>query len=227
VGPVREAQRDCPYSASERNRWQRFRVNSGAVLPERAIALVAPHCDIAERLPLIPPSASVRGLYFKNVEAQVEKKGRLGAYKEYFPTDRFSSLTFYPVSEFLVRLACAGAIVASPARVHDGMFLITKGNAEAFVQSLLGRLMLRMLARDPVRLIEQGAAARRQSVSYGHWETRRLGDRAVEVVYTDEYWWIESAIAGAAQGTFEASGVTAEVETKMIDRFNGSTIVRW
>src|SRR5579872_1339454 len=134
---------------------------------DRAIELVAPYCDIVDRLKVIPPSAQVRGVWIKNVEKQVEKQGVLPRYREYFPGDKFSALSFYPVEAFLVRLACAGALVLSPEKVHDGMFLITKGNAESFMETLLGRILLRALSRDPVRLLEQGMAARRQGFNYG------------------------------------------------------------
>jgi len=194
---------------------------------DRVIELVAPYCDIVERLELVPPSARVRGIYFQNVETQVAKHGLLDPYREYFPSDRYSALPFYPVAEILVRRACSGALLTSPERVHEGMFLIAKGNATAFAESLLGRMMLRKLSPDPMRLLEQAIAGRRQSTTYGHWEIRRHGDRALEVVYREEYSWIESAIAGAAHGTFEACGLTAQIETTLIDRFNGSTLFRW
>jgi uncharacterized protein (TIGR02265 family) len=105
---------------------------------DRAVALVAPDCDIVERLSLVPPSAQVRGIYFRNIVSQVKRAGHLDAYEEYFPQDRHSALTFYPLTDFLIRVACAGALVVSPERVHEGMFLVTKGNAQAFIESLLG-----------------------------------------------------------------------------------------
>ncbi len=194
---------------------------------DRAIELVAPYCDIVDRLKVVPPSAQTRGVWIRNVEKQVERHGATAAYRRYFPYDRYGALPHYPLSDFLIRLACAGALVASPERVHDGMFLITKGNAESFMETILGRVMLRVLSRDPVRLLEQGMAARRQSFTYGHWELRRHSEREVEVVHQSEYWWIESGVAGAAAGTFEACNIVAQTETKLIDRFNGSTFCRW
>jgi len=95
------------------------------------------------------------------------------------------------------------------------------------MDTLLGRVMLRVLSRDPLKLFEQGTAARRQTFTYGRWELKRLGERKVEIVHHDEYCWIESAIAGSWQGTFEACNVTGKVETKLVDRFNGSTFLSW
>lgn len=193
----------------------------------RALTLVAAHCDIEDRLPLVPPSASVRGIYFRAIEKQVAAQGVLESYKEYFPADRFGSLSFYPVSEYLVRLACAGALVASPERVHEGMLTIAKGNARAFIDSILGRLLLRVLSGDPIRLVEQAIAGHRQSANYGHWEMVRRSERVVEVFYRQEYAWIESAIAGAGLGTFEACGLAVKMETRLEDRFNGSALYTW
>jgi uncharacterized protein (TIGR02265 family) len=194
---------------------------------DRATELVAPHCDIVERLAVIPPSAQIRGIWIKAVERQMASGKQLGLYREFFPGDHYSVLSFYPVSDYLVRLACAGALTLSPERVHQGMYLVMKGNAEAFMETLLGRVMLRVLSRDPVRIFEQGAAARRQSFTYGRWDLRRVSDRELEIVHESEYSWIESGIAGACQGTFEACGFAGKVETKLIDRFNGSTFLRW
>jgi uncharacterized protein (TIGR02265 family) len=205
-----------------------FGVPSRNVNPaSRAIELVAPYCDIVDRLRVIPPSAQMRGVWIKNVEKQIERRGLLGAYREFFPGDHYASLSFYPVGDLITRSACAGALVASPERVHEGMALITKANAETFMASLLGRALLRVLARDPIRLLEQALAARRQSFSYGRWELKRHSDREVEMAYKNEYWWIESAVTGAAEGTFEACKVPVRIETNLVDRFNGSTFFRW
>jgi hypothetical protein len=89
---------------------------------QRALDLVSPHCDIAVRLHAVPPSASVRGFFSRNLETQAERAGKLEAYREYFPDDRRSLMPYYRLTDYLVRLACAGAILESPERVHDGMF---------------------------------------------------------------------------------------------------------
>ncbi len=194
---------------------------------DNALALVAPHCDIEERLTLVPATARLRGLYFKSVHEALERAGKIEKYRQYFPNDRHSAIPYYPLADYMLRVAVAGALYASPERIHEGMFDIARGNATAFTSSLLGRAMLRLLARDPVRVSEQGLAARRQSWAYGHWELIRHTPRYIEMVYRDEYQWIESLVAGAAQGTFEACGLSPKLETRLLDRFNGSTHIRW
>lgn len=194
---------------------------------ERAIQVVAPYCDLASRLEVVPPSAQVRGLYLRSFETVLSRAGRAQLYREYFGGERWSPIRMYPLRDYMVRLALAGASLRSPERVHEGMHDIWRTNATTFAASLLGRTMLRLLSHDPVRLTEQGLAARRQTFQYGHWEIVRHGPRAVEMVYREEYLWIESAIAGGAVGAFEACGIEANLETKLLNRFDGSTLITW
>jgi uncharacterized protein (TIGR02265 family) len=195
--------------------------------PSTPLDIVAPYCDIRERLPLVPAAARVRGLYFRSLASSLKQAGKLAEYRALFPDDNWRAMELYPLSAYLLRLACAGAVYASPERVHAGMHDLLRANATAFAESLLGRAMLRLLARDPVRLTEQALAARRLTHVYGHWEIAHHGPRCIEMIYHEEYMWLESAMAGAARGTFEACGLSPVLETRLKDRFNGSTLVRW
>jgi len=194
---------------------------------DRALEWIGAHCDIDQRLKDVPPSARIRGLYFTNALGVLRQAGRLPAYLEFFPEERWSKLRWYPVGDYLLRLAVAGAALAGPEQLHAGMRRISRQNVTEFTASLLGRMLLRMLSKDPVRLTEQGIASRRQSMNYGNWSIARRDERSLEVVYRSEYIWIESAIAGAAEGTFELCGVPASLETALDDRYDGSTVVRW
>jgi uncharacterized protein (TIGR02265 family) len=194
---------------------------------ERAVELLAAHCDLADRLQVVPPSAQVRGLYLRSLDAVTQRAGRGALYRDYFAGERWSPIRMYPLRDYMIRLALAGASLRSPQRVHEGMHDVWRTNATTFASSLLGRTMLRLLSHDPVRLTEQGLAARRQTYQYGHWEIVRHGPRAIEMVYREEYLWIESAIAGGAVGAFEACGIEAKLDTKLLNRFDGSTMITW
>jgi uncharacterized protein (TIGR02265 family) len=183
-------------------------------------------CDLAERLPLVPPSAKSRGIYFVGIERTLAREGRLDRFKALFPS-RPSFMRWYPTSDFLVRLAVGGALLAGPERVHDGMTEIGRGNAVTFAESLLGRLLIRLLDRDPKRLLEQGIVGRRQSSNYGHWELDCPSEREAVVTMTEEYAYIESYLLGAAQGTFDAVGVPVRAQAILQGRFNGSHVLRW
>jgi uncharacterized protein (TIGR02265 family) len=183
-------------------------------------------CDVMERLPLVPPSAKVRGVFFGTINRVLAKAGCLERFEALFP-QRPAVVLWHPEAEYLVRLAAGGAILAGPERVHEGMFEIGRGNAVSFAESLVGRALLRLLDRDPLRLLKQGIAGRRQGYTSGHWELEFRGEREAVVTMTEEYAYIESHLLGSAQGTFDAVGVPVRIECILRDRFNGTHILRW
>jgi uncharacterized protein (TIGR02265 family) len=87
--------------------------------------------------------------------------------------------------------------------------------------------LLRLLDRDPRRLLRQAIAGRRQSYSYGRWDLEFPGEREAVVTMVEEYLYIESYLVGAAQGTFDAVGVPVRTEVVLRDRFNGQHLLRW
>ena len=193
---------------------------------QAALAEVSRHCDVLERLRLIPPSAKARGLYFRSIETTLSRAGRLDRYQALFP-ERFAAVLWHPVGELMTRLVVAGAILTEPSRVHEGMFEIGRRNAVVFAESLVGRTLLRILSRDPKRLLQQGAAGRRQSLNYGRWTLEFPEPRTAIMTMEEEYLYIESFLLGAAQGTFDAVGVPVRAEAKRTDRFNGRHILVW
>jgi uncharacterized protein (TIGR02265 family) len=195
-------------------------------LRTQAIADASRHCDLAERLSLVPPSAMVRGVYFRSIERALAAAGRRERFAALFP-ERFAAVLWHPASEFLQRLVVGGALLAGAERVHQGMFEIGRGNAVAFAESLVGRMIVRILDRDPRRLLRQAIAGRRQSFTFGSWELEQRSDREAVVTMSEEYLYIESYLMGAAQGTFDAVDVPVRIEVVLDDRFNGKHVLRW
>ncbi len=183
-------------------------------------------CDVQERLALIPPSASVRGMYFRSIDAVLARSEKAAQFLELFP-EKIAAIRWYPASEFIVRLAVAGALLRGPENVHAGMFAIGRDNAIAFSESLVGQVLFRLLSRDPRKVLEQGAAARRQSCSFGRWTLTFPSEGLAIMEMTEEYLFIESYLLGAAQGTFDAIGIEVQATATLTDRFTGSHTLRW
>lgn len=194
---------------------------------ERVLDIVGPHCDLAERLTAAPTWAEVRGVYFKSTLDELERRGLRGAFEKVVPEVRRATFTLYPLTDYLVWIAFAGALVTSPAALHEGMHDLLRGNSRYFGQSLLGRGLLRLISHDPVRQLHQAIQSKRAVTNYGRWSITLEEPRHVEVRHEDEYVWIGSALAGAAVGGFEACGVLPQVEVKLDDPYNGSLVFRW
>lgn len=189
------------------------------------LEIVAPYCDITQRLAAVPPDAEIRGIWFRAIEDELRRRGLRDQYAAAFPKRPDSLLRMYPATEYLTCVAYAGALVASPERLHEGMYAISLGNARYFAGTLLGRGMMHLLSRrDPHRIAEQAVASKRHTTNYGRWYVASEGPRHIEIALEDEFVWIESTLLGAAAGTFEVIP-GARCEAKLHDRFNGSIFV--
>jgi uncharacterized protein (TIGR02265 family) len=184
------------------------------------------HCDLDARLKSVPASAQLRGLYFKNTIAVMKKENLLDEYSGLFP-ETYSAVRWYPVSDFLQRLAVAGALLEGPENVHHGMLQIGRHNAAAFAKSLLGQTVLKLLSRDPQKILKQACAGRRQSCRYGRWEVEFPEPNMAVMHMFEEYLWIESNVLGAAEGTLEGTGCTFDVRYEVDSAFQGRHILKW
>ena len=182
--------------------------------------------DLEERLPQVPASAHLRGLYFVNIETILGRAALLDQYRSYFPKS-YSAVRWYPVSDFLIQAAVGAALLKGPDCIAEGLVTLGHNNATAFADSLLGKAMLRLLARDPVKLLKQATAGRRQSCRYGRWEVEFTGPGSAVIEMFEEYLWIDTNVLGAAIGTFQASGHDVEVRAELDSMFRGRHILTW
>jgi uncharacterized protein (TIGR02265 family) len=196
-------------------------------MDQRALEYVAPHCDIKMRLGALPLDASVRGIAFRSIVSALEEADKLAAYVTRFGPLRYESLVFYPLAEYLVRLASGAAVLRSPADLYLGMGEISRRNASEMSQSVLGQTLIHALASDPRSLLEQGVAMRRQTFNYGHWELMHHAPRHLEMRYRDEYVWIEQAWTFAALGTFDTCRIKPRITTQLDTPYRGSHHFEW
>lgn len=192
-----------------------------------ALEYVEPHCDIAERLRVVPATAFARGLAFGTIIRALERQGQRDAYSARFGPLRYESIALYPLGEYMVHLAAAAAFLYSPATVYEGIGEISRLNAAELSASLLGQALLHELATEPHQLLEQGFAMRRQTFPYGRWELIQHGPRHLEMRYVDEYVWIRQACTYAAIGTFETCRIKPRITTTLDTPYSGSTQFRW
>jgi uncharacterized protein (TIGR02265 family) len=192
------------------------------------LELVGDHCDLRERLGAVRPSAQIRGMYLRSVQGALERAGRGIEYRALCGTPRFSALRFYPLGEYLTHLAAGGALLKGPERVHEGMFELSRSNAAIVADSLVGRTLLRALARDPQRILRQAIAAQRQTArGSAQWSLSFPGPREAVMEFKDEMIWIESGLLGAARGTMEAAGIDAKIRCELTNAYNGSHCFSW
>ena len=165
-------------------------------------------------------------MYFGSVEKVLTRAGLLDAYRRRVPRT-YSAMRTYPARELLENVAIGGALLRSPEEVHAGMHEIGRDNSVAFAGSLLGRTVLRLLSRDPYRLLEQGVSGKRQASNYGRWRVERTGATSATMHFEQEYCWIDSYVLGAGEGTFESIGEEGRFELEMDGPYHGRHLISW
>lgn len=198
----------------------------GASIFEQA----ADHCDVVERLSLIRADQMARGVWFKMLRAEVARrgKGHLAAYDE--ACGRHDAVTFkmYPLDDYLRRLVIAGALVASPARVHDGMRDLNRASVGYFAKSILGRLTISIVRPTPHDLLKQIERSRPHVASYGTFRYERRGPRAAAMHLSDEPLYIESAQLGGMLSTLDVCGIVdAQTLVAVHTTTSGTIFAEW
>jgi uncharacterized protein (TIGR02265 family) len=168
----------------------------------------------------------LRGYYCRSIESALMEAGKYKRYRELFPL-ALGTLQWHPVAEILKRLVVGAALLQGPERVHGGMFEIGRRNALEFARTLLGRMLMRLLSRDPKKLLLQGAAARRQTCSYGNMRVTFAEERMAIVSMDEEYMYLESYLLGAAYGTFHGIDLHVTAKCELDTKFAGRHILRW
>lgn len=194
---------------------------------ERALDLVGQHCDLEQRLKDIPPSARARGVWVRPFEGALSP--RRGAYERYLEIcdGTASPMAWHPLGQIVTRVAVAAALIKTPSELQQTMREVSRAQAVQFSESLLGRVLLRLLSPDPKRALQQGAAARRQGANYGRWDYDFDTPGRCVITHRDEYLWLDSQVLGSAEGTFDAIRVPATIRQRLVDAYNGVTEISW
>src|SRR5262245_44656391 len=124
-------------------------------------------------------------MYFRSIDDMLAGAGRAQRYRDIFPK-RYAALAWYPTREFLYHLTVGAGELRGPERVHEGMFELGRRNARAFADGILGKLMLRVLARDPVKILKQALAGRRQSAKPARWSLEFPDERTAVMGLIEE-----------------------------------------
>jgi uncharacterized protein (TIGR02265 family) len=147
-----------------------------------------PQNDLEQRIALMRPGDTVRGLSFTSVLKLA--RARLGndaaerlrePLMKRNPVDFFS----YPVVDFLRMLSLAADLLEPEFGSKEAaLWACGKSVVDTFLESTVGQTLLRITAgSDPKRVYSNATTAYATTVSYGHREFSVLGDKSVRLYF--------------------------------------------
>lgn len=179
------------------------------------------------RLREIPPGARVRGVWFRVIADEIERRSAevQVAFRSTAGDRSRWAFLLYDLREYLLEAATAGTLIC-PDDPREGVRTIWR-NAAKYSKFMHPNTFLRLLRPDPMAALRWLVQNRDHFATFGVW---RLEERSAEhaiVHMVDELVWIDTAQRGGAEGFLGACGATGEVEVEMLDRYRGRMHLRW
>ncbi|WNG36269.1 DUF2378 family protein [Archangium violaceum] len=166
--------------------------------------------DLQQRLALVTPEDTTRGLFINGVLEAVRQLGGEPAVQHCLAQSqekRFMDLFNYPFAK-LIRVSYAGARhLSDESRSFDEvMRQMGYVSAKSFAASRMGALMLRTIFSAPRRLVDTLPVSHRMNTSSGECTVQWTGVNSAVVRITRQF-LPPSYTEGSLQGSFEAARV--------------------
>lgn len=186
------------------------------------------HTDLEWRLTRIPDEWAVRGVFMNMLDERAAEFSAdvYRAYGDFFTTRRFSVVRLYPVKDYLTRLTKLAELAFGAPNIHRGIFEIQAAAFPAWRRSLPGRMTFAVLGDNFDAILRMTNRAMSGAINHGSCVISAEGPGVYRAAFRDQPNYIEHAMAGALTGVGRACGVEVQVETKLIDPFNGDVTIR-
>jgi uncharacterized protein (TIGR02265 family) len=182
--------------------------------------------DLEQRLRDLPSTAMVRGIFFRLLGDETQKRG-ISAVKEVRELLEGKDVwRLYPARELMIAYATAASMI-DPDPNH-GLRALFHGIAPSYAKTWYGQLFRKFLGTpDPARALRYIERAKERVSNYSTWRLETLGPRHVVLHMFDEYFWIESAQRGGCEGLLQACEVAGEVRAELDSPYSGALDIQW
>jgi uncharacterized protein (TIGR02265 family) len=184
------------------------------------------HTDLEWRLSQIPDHAAVRGVFLNMLDDRAKEFGIevSNEYRSFFKLCRFSALRMYPVKDYLVRLVKLAQIRFGGPNIYSGIFQIQERAFPSWKETLMGRAGFAIVGSDLERVLQIMCRTTSNAQNYGRAELV-VDQASTHVKFSEEYVYIQYAMAGAVKGVANACGLQVKIAVEMHDHFNGTVSV--
>lgn len=172
--------------------------------------------DVDERVAAAPHGGRVKGMFFSAIaeEASVASGTRVGR-------ERYVSFQGYPLSEWIAFLPEAAKAAYPTVHAKEGMRRFGHGAFSVFDQSVAGRVILSMAAKNLHASMSLTSRIFQVLGSHGSLSPVINEPGRAVIAIRDSWDYIDSWYVGIFEGAIRAFGATGEVRVRLRDRSNG------
>ena len=185
------------------------------------------HTDLEWRLAQIPDSAACRGVYFNMLDQRAAVFGPdiQKEYRDFFRLVEFSAIRLYPVKDYLTRMVKLAQLQFGAPNIHRGLFEIQAAAWPSWRKTVMGRATFAILGSDFDAVLRMMGGAVSKSLNHGSCKIHPLGPGQYAARFTEQYVYIEHAMAGALLGVAHACNVGVKLDVQLRDPFNGDVLI--
>jgi uncharacterized protein (TIGR02265 family) len=182
--------------------------------------------DLDKRLRDLPATAKVRGVFFRLLRDETEKRG-LSAVKDLRHVLEGKDVwRLYPARDLMTAYATAASLIDPDP--NQGLRVLFHDMGPSYSRTWYGQLFRKFIGSpDPARALRYVERAKERVSNYSTWRLETLGPRHVVLHMFDEYFWIESAQRGGCEGLLDACDVAGEVRAELDGPYNGALDIQW
>jgi uncharacterized protein (TIGR02265 family) len=193
---------------------------------QKVVDNTASPLDLEQRLRDLPSTAMVRGIFFKLLRDDVDRRGLGGHVELRRLLSGKDAWRLYPARELMIGYATAAPLI--DVDPHNGLRKLFYGMAPSYAHTWYGQLFRKFLGpTDPARALRYIERAKERVSNYSTWRVETIGPGHVVLHLFDEYFWIESAQRGGCEGMLDACGVHGEVKVELDTPYSGALDIQW
>lgn len=183
---------------------------------------------LEQRLKETPPTAHVRGVFFRLAEQALETRSKdlLATWRAEVGARHRWPFKLYPTRDCIREQALAAVLLRpdDPGEAIREMWVASPRfsrllRADRFVRYLTGS--------EPTRALAWLERNRDMMCDYGGWRVDITGPTSATFHYLGEYVWIEHAHRGGVEGTLSRCGVTPTITPDLDTPYNGRLLIQW
>jgi uncharacterized protein (TIGR02265 family) len=181
------------------------------------------HTDLEWRLAQIPDSAGCRGVFLNMLDERACEFGPeiMNEYRDFFRIYQFSGFRLYPVKDYLMRIVKLAELRFGGPDIYKGIFEIQAAAFPSWRRTLVGRTAFAVLGVQFDSILRVTGISVSKAVNYAECRILRDGPMHFTANFSNEYMYIEHAMAGALTGVARACEVPVSLDVRLRDPFNG------
>ena len=177
---------------------------------------------LEERFDALSPTASVKGMFFADVVAEVERRTRSTPGR-----GRYLAFRDYPFREWIEILAEAAELAYPAVPPLEGIRAIGRRAYPLFKESVAGAVIVALAGRTIAGTLKHLPRALRVAQNLGHIDIAELQEGRAVLELRELYDFPGAYYVGVVEGILEGFGADGEVRVRGVTLGDADLLVTW